>query len=87
MLEIAFVGRGQGITLMPSALRQLVPASIVLRPLVEKVEVVTTAAAWNSASANPTLALALDTLRAKANRSSSNGCHDRISPGAAPGAR
>jgi DNA-binding transcriptional LysR family regulator len=61
--QIAFVGCGQGIALVPSALGRFAPENVVVRPLIEKVEVVTTAAAWSTTSINPALALALDVLR------------------------
>ena len=61
--QVAFVGCGQGIALVPSGLRRLAPENVVIRPLAEKVEVVTTAAAWSTGRSNPSLALALDVLR------------------------
>jgi DNA-binding transcriptional LysR family regulator len=61
--QVAFVSCGQGIALVPAALKRLAPDNVVLRPLLEAVHVVTTAVAWNTTSANPALAIALDTLR------------------------
>ncbi len=61
--QVAFVGCGQGVALVPAALKRLAPDNVVVRPLVEAVDVVTTAAAWNTTSANPALSLALDALR------------------------
>lgn len=61
--QVAFVGCGQGIALVPAALKRLAPDNVVVRPLVDAVDVVTTAAAWNTTSANPALSLALDALR------------------------
>jgi DNA-binding transcriptional LysR family regulator len=63
--QVAFVSCGQGIALVPSALRRLAPDNVVLRPLVEKVDVVTTAAAWNKRATNPAVAVALEVLRAQ----------------------
>jgi len=51
--QIAFVSCGQGIALVPAAMKKLAPANVVLRPLTQKVSVVTTTLAWNSARANP----------------------------------
>jgi DNA-binding transcriptional LysR family regulator len=61
--QVAFVGCGQGVALVPAALKRLAPDNVVVRPLIDAVDVVTTAAAWNTASANPALSLALDALR------------------------
>ncbi len=62
--QIAFVGCGQGIALVPAGLKRLAPSNVVLRPLAEKLEVVTTAVAWSSGSSNPALSLALEELKA-----------------------
>jgi len=61
--QVAFVGCGQGVALVPAALKRLAPDNVVVRPLVEAVDVVTTAAAWNTTSTNPAISLALDALR------------------------
>jgi DNA-binding transcriptional LysR family regulator len=61
--QVAFVGCGQGIALVPAALKRLAPDNVVVRPLADAVDVVTTAAAWNTTSVNPALLLALDVLR------------------------
>lgn len=61
--QVAFVGCGQGIALVPAALKRLAPDNVVVRPLVDAVDVVTTAVAWNTTSVNPALSLALDALR------------------------
>lgn len=60
--QVASVGCGQGIALVPAALRRIAPDSVVFKPLAEGVEVVTTAAAWCPRSANPALAAALALL-------------------------
>ncbi|ROR09752.1 LysR family transcriptional regulator [Erwinia sp. JUb26] len=52
-LQIAFVGCGQGIALVPSSLKHLSLTSVVTLPLEERIEVVTTAVAWSSARQNP----------------------------------
>ncbi len=51
--QIAFVGCGQGIALVPAVLKKLAPENVVVRPLQEKLEVVTTAIAWNTTRLNP----------------------------------
>ena len=60
--QVAFVGCGQGIALVPSALKRLAPDNVVVRPLAETVDVVTTAVAWNADRENPAVALALKLL-------------------------
>ncbi|MET0529374.1 MAG: LysR family transcriptional regulator [Microvirga sp.] len=51
--QIAFVGCGQGIALVPSGAERLAPASVVFRPLAERVEIVATALVWSTAHHNP----------------------------------
>lgn len=51
--QIAFVSCGQGIALVPASLKKLAPDNVVLRPLTQKLHVVTTAVAWNSERPNP----------------------------------
>jgi len=51
--QIAFVSCGQGIALVPAAMKKLAPANVVMRPLSQKVSVVTTTYAWNTARGNP----------------------------------
>jgi len=51
--QIAFVSCGQGIALVPASLKKLAPDNVVLRPLTQKLNVVTTAVAWNSERSNP----------------------------------
>lgn len=53
--QIAFVGCGQGVALVPSGLHKLAPGSVVFLPLVEDLEVITTAMAWSTKSLNPAL--------------------------------
>lgn len=47
--QIAFVGCGQGVALIPSGMKRIAPDTVVVRPLTEKLSVVTTAVAWNGA--------------------------------------
>lgn len=51
--QIAFVGCGQGIALVPDSLERLSPANVVTVPLDNPIEVVTTAAAWSVQRNNP----------------------------------
>lgn len=51
--QIAFVSCGQGIALVPASLKKLAPDNVVLRALTQKLNVVTTAVAWNSERPNP----------------------------------
>ncbi|EEA02423.1 transcriptional regulator, LysR family [Burkholderia sp. H160] len=51
--QVAFVGCGQGIALVPASLKKLAPENVVFRPLKENLSVVTTAIAWSTARENP----------------------------------
>ena len=51
--QIAYVGCGQGIALVPLSTRRLAPENVVVRPLVEKVMVVTAALMWNTNRYHP----------------------------------
>lgn len=57
--QVAFVACGQGVALVPHALKKLAPASVVIRPLTERHEVVTLAVAWNPRRTNPVIETAL----------------------------
>jgi DNA-binding transcriptional LysR family regulator len=59
--QIAFVGCGQGLALIPSGLKELAPPNVVVHRLTERIDLVTTAAAWSRSSINPLLPLALST--------------------------
>lgn len=61
--QIAFVGCGQGIALVPIGLKRLAPSNVVIRPLVEKLDVVTAAVTWSKRSMNPALVQALHELK------------------------
>jgi len=63
--QVASVGCGQGIALVPASLQRIAPDSVVFKPLSEVVEVVTTAAAWCTRSANPALPSAVSALVAQ----------------------
>lgn len=51
--QIAFVSYGQGIALVPASLKKLAPDNVVFRALTQKLNVVTTAVAWNADRPNP----------------------------------
>jgi DNA-binding transcriptional LysR family regulator len=51
--QIAYVSCGQGVALVPLAMAKLAPANVVVRPLKEKVRVVTAALAWNARRHHP----------------------------------
>ncbi|MDP9651553.1 LysR substrate-binding domain-containing protein [Paraburkholderia caledonica] len=53
MSQIGYVGCGQGVALVPSSMRKLASQNVVIRPLKERVMVVTAALAWNSARHHP----------------------------------
>jgi len=62
--QIAFVGCGQGIALVPSSLKKAAPENVVVRPLKEAVKVVTTAMAWSTSRENPMVEAAIAALSA-----------------------
>ena len=53
--QIAFVGCGQGIALVPSRSERFAPQSVVFRPLVEDLNVATSALAWCTARPSATV--------------------------------
>lgn len=61
--QVAFVGCGQGIALVPYAMKKLAPDTVVFRPLADKTSVVTTAVAWNAARNNPLVEEAINAVR------------------------
>jgi DNA-binding transcriptional LysR family regulator len=61
--QLAFVGCGQGVALIPSAMKKMAAETAVVRPLTEKLGVVTTAVAWNSARNNLSVEAALAALQ------------------------
>jgi DNA-binding transcriptional LysR family regulator len=61
--QIAFVGCGQGVALIPSAMKQMAPEPVAVRPLTERLSVVTTAVAWNTARKNPLVEAAVAALQ------------------------
>jgi DNA-binding transcriptional LysR family regulator len=60
--QVAFVGCGQGIALVPESLRSLASENVVFRPLKENVSVVTIAMAWNTDRDSPLITSVLSAL-------------------------
>ena len=50
--QVAFVGCGQGIALVPAAYARLAPQNVVVRPLQGRLRIVTTAMAFSRARPN-----------------------------------
>jgi DNA-binding transcriptional LysR family regulator len=61
--QVAFVGCGQGVALIPSAMKKMAPETVIVRPLTEKLSVVTTAVAWNATRDNPLVDFAVAALQ------------------------
>jgi len=61
--QIAYVSCGQGIALIPASMRKLVPENVVIRPLREKLMVVTAAVAWNTQRHHPMVDVAISLLK------------------------
>jgi DNA-binding transcriptional LysR family regulator len=54
--QIAYVGCGQGVALVPASMSRLAPENVAFRPLKEKIVVVTAAVAWNRNRHHPIVA-------------------------------
>ena len=63
--QIAYVSCAQGVALVPAAMRKLAPENVVVRPLHEKIMVVTAAAVWNTRRHHPMVDEAIAWLRAR----------------------
>ena len=63
--QIAYVSCGQGVALVPAAMRKLAPENVVVRPLHEKIMVVTAAAVWNTRRHHPMVDEAIAWLQAR----------------------
>lgn len=63
--QIAYVSCGQGVALVPISMRKLAPENVVVRPLHEKIMVVTAAAAWNAKRHHPMVDEAVAWLRTR----------------------
>lgn len=51
--QIAYVSCGQGLALVPASMRRIAPENVIIRPLKERVIVVTAALAWSEQRHNP----------------------------------
>lgn len=60
--QIAYVSCGQGLALVPSSMRKLAPENVVIRPLKERVMVVTAALAWNEKRYHPMVDVVVERL-------------------------
>lgn len=63
--QIAYVSCGQGVALVPASMRKLSPENVVIRPLHERIMVVTAAAAWNAQRHHPMVEEAIEWLKAQ----------------------
>lgn len=63
--QIAYVSCGQGVALVPAAMRRLAPENVVIRPLKEQIIVVTAAAAWNTKRHHPMVDEAVAWMRSR----------------------
>lgn len=63
--QIAYVSCGQGVALVPSSMRKLAPANVVVRPLKEKLMVVTAALAWNADRYHPMVDVVVSWLKSQ----------------------
>lgn len=63
--QVAYVGCGQGVALVPASMRKLAPANVVVRQLQEKVMVITAAAMWSERRHHPMVDEAVAWLRAQ----------------------
>lgn len=66
--QIAYVSCGQGVALVPSSMRKLAPENVVIRPLKEKVMVVTAALAWNASRHHPMVETVVSWLKSQHHR-------------------
>ncbi|SDN43124.1 LysR substrate-binding domain-containing protein [Ensifer sp. YR511] len=66
--QIAYVGCGQGLALVPSTMRKLAPENVVIRPLKERVMVVTAALAWNKNRHHPMVDVVVSRLKSHTER-------------------
>lgn len=64
--QIAYVGCGQGVALVPASMRKLAPENVVVRPLKEKIMVVTAALAWSRNRHHPMVDAAVAWLQQRA---------------------
>ncbi|WP_341487500.1 LysR substrate-binding domain-containing protein [Pararhizobium sp. A13] len=60
--QIAYVGCGQGVALVPASMSKLAPGNVVVRPIKERIMVVTAALAWNRNRYHPVIETVLGQL-------------------------
>ncbi|MEZ0001545.1 LysR substrate-binding domain-containing protein [Sinorhizobium fredii] len=61
--QVAYVSCGQGLALVPASMRKLAPENVVIRPLKERVMVVTAALAWNTKRYHPMVEVVVARLK------------------------
>jgi DNA-binding transcriptional LysR family regulator len=71
--QIAYVGCGQGVALVPSSMRKLASENVVFRPLKERVMVVTAALAWNTNRHHPMVDAVVSWAKGVSRRTSAGG--------------
>lgn len=64
--QIAFVGCGQGIALVPSRFERLAPPNVAVRHLKERVDIVAAALVWSVARHNPMIEAVITLVEASA---------------------
>lgn len=75
--QIAYVSCGHGIALVPSSMRKLAPENVVIRPLKERVMVVTAALAWNVNRYHPMVEVVVSWLKSKKRPTPTEDAHER----------
>lgn len=61
--QIAYVSCGQGLALVPASMQRIAPENVVIRPLKERVTVVTAALAWNEKRHHPMVDVVVKLLK------------------------
>ncbi|WP_248313581.1 LysR substrate-binding domain-containing protein [Bosea sp. F3-2] len=61
--QLAYVSCGQGLALVPASMRKLAPPNVAIRPLKERVTVVTAAAVWSERRYHPIVEAAVAWLQ------------------------
>jgi DNA-binding transcriptional LysR family regulator len=60
--QLAYVGCGQGVALLPNGMARLAPDNVLVTPLKEEIMVVTSAMAWNSQRHHPMIRIVKELL-------------------------
>jgi DNA-binding transcriptional LysR family regulator len=55
--QIAYVGCGQGIALVPMGVAVLTPKNVTIKPIIENITIITSAMVWNTQRHNPIVSL------------------------------